>query len=106
MHRQLKRTVIIVAASLPNLAVGEVALAQPTPVPGARQPSIQDYATIEGMCNGAPIYSFSNIIYVYGQGPDLVPGQVCQEGNRHPAVKIELEKSWEIKSNYCGCEHE
>jgi hypothetical protein len=71
-----------------------------------RPPSIEDYATIEGLCNGVPIYSFSNIMYVYGQGPDLRPGLVYQEGNRRPAVKIKLKKSWEIKSNYCGCEHE
>lgn len=41
----------------------------PTPKPGP--PSIEEYATIEGYCQGAPIYSFSNIDYVYGIGPDL-----------------------------------
>lgn len=71
-----------------------------------KAPQITDYATIEGVCDGAPIYSFGNIIYVYGQSPDLAPGQELQEGNKHKPVKIKLKKSWEIKHNLCGSEHE
>ena len=36
-------------------------------------PSIEDYTTIESMSNGVPVYSFSNIMYVYGQSPDFFP---------------------------------
>src|SRR5205085_1354943 len=75
----------------------------PTPKPGP--PSIEEYATIESYCNGFPVYSFSNIDYVYGVGPDLYPGAIMQEGNTHPVKKVPPKKSWEIKHNYMGSEH-
>src|SRR5690348_15086913 len=71
-----------------------------------KQPNIEDYTTIESYCNGAPVYSFSNLCYVYGISPDLLPGAEFQEGNINPATKIKPKKSWEIKYNLCGSEHE
>jgi hypothetical protein len=65
------------------------------------QPKIEDYATIEAYCDGIPVYAFG-YTYVYGVSPDLLPGAVLQEGNAHPAIKIEPKKSWEIKHNLCG----
>ena len=70
------------------------------------QPKMEDFATIESISNGVPIYSFNNIMYVYGQSPDLCPGLKMQEGNTHPVTKIKLKKSWEIKHNYNGAESE
>ena len=75
----------------------------PTPKPGP--PSIEEYATIEGYCQGAPIYSFSNIDYVYGIGLDLYPGAKMQEGNTYPVEKVPPKNSWEIKHNYMGSNH-
>jgi len=70
------------------------------------QPSIEDYATIESMCDGVPVYSFNNITYIYGVSPDLLPGAVMQAGNTHPIRKIKPKKSWEIKHNLVGISHE
>ena len=67
---------------------------------------MEDFATIESISNGVPVYSFNNIMYVYGQSPDLCPGLKMQEGNTHPVTKIKLKKSWEIKHNYNGAESE
>src|SRR5208337_3193636 len=49
---------------------------------------------------------FSNLCYIYGASPDLMPGLEMQEGNQHPREKIRLKKSWEIKYNLCGAESE
>ena len=56
-------------------------------------PSITDYATVEGMCGGVPIYSFNHLIYVYGQSPDFYPGAAIQENNRNPVSKLKLKKT-------------
>jgi hypothetical protein len=66
------------------------------------QPGVEEYATMEAITNGVPVWSFSNLCYIYGAGPDLMPGLVMQEGNQHPLEKIKLKKSWEIKYNGCG----
>ena len=50
----------------------------------ARPPTLEDYATVEAICDGVPVYSFDNIVYVYGQSPDLLPALAMQEGNTHP----------------------
>ena len=73
---------------------------------GSGPPTIEDYATIEGVCEGAPVYSFSNITYIYGVSPDLLPGAEMQAGNAHPIRKIKPKKSWEIKHNLVGISHE
>jgi len=64
------------------------------------------YATVESICNGVPVYSFSNLVYVYGQSPDLYPGAQAQAGNVNLPVKIKLKKSSEIKNNFAGAMHE
>ncbi|MBI2844082.1 MAG: discoidin domain-containing protein [Armatimonadetes bacterium] len=66
-------------------------------------PGIEDYATIEAYVGKEeiPVYAFG-YTYVYGVGPDLLPGIVMQEGNANPIVKFKPKKSWEIKSNFCG----
>ncbi len=70
------------------------------------QPKMEDFATVESISGGVPVYSFNNIMYVYGQSPDLCPGLKMQEGNTHPVAKIKLKKSWEIKHSYNGAESE
>jgi len=65
------------------------------------QPKIEDYATIEGYAETIPIYAFG-YTYVYGIGPDLLPGTVMQDDNANPVRKFKPKKSWEITSNYCG----
>jgi hypothetical protein len=70
------------------------------------QPGVEEYATMEAISNSAPVWSFSSLCYIYGASPDLMPGLVMQEGNRHPLEKIKLKKSWEIKYNLCGAESE
>jgi len=72
----------------------------------AHPPTLEDYATVEAICNGVPVYSFDNIVYVYGQSPDLLPGLAMQQGNTHPIVKLTLKRPWEIKHSLCGFEHE
>ena len=67
---------------------------------------LEQYKTVEGMCGGVPIYSFNNIVYVYGEGPELYPETTMQEGNDNPKVKFRLKKSSEIKNNFAGSEHE
>ena len=67
---------------------------------------MEDYATVESVCNGVPVYSFSNLVYVYGVSPDLLPKSVVQEGNTRPRVKLRPKKSWEIKRSLFGAEHE
>jgi len=41
---------------------------------------------MESITNGVPVWSFSNLAYLYGVSPDFMPGVVMQEGNRHPLV--------------------
>ncbi len=67
------------------------------------QPDIENYATIEAYVGSSqvPVYAFG-YTYVYGMGPDLLPGAVMQEGNTQPIEKFKPKKSWEITSNYCG----
>jgi len=65
-------------------------------------PNFDDFATIEAQVNGAPVYGLDYMMYVYGIGPDLMPGTVMQEGNTNPCVKIKPKKSWEIKHNLLG----
>ena len=71
-----------------------------------RQYSIEDYATVEAICDGAPVYSFNHLVYIYGQSPDLYPDVINQENNHHPVNKLTLKKSWEIKNNFFGFCHE
>ena len=67
---------------------------------------IEDYASVEAICGGVSVYSFSNLIYIYGQSPDFYPGVEYQAGNENQISKIELKKVWEIKNNYMGFCHE
>jgi hypothetical protein len=69
-------------------------------------PSAEEYATVEAITNGVPVWSFSNLCYIYGVSPDLMPGTIMQEGNSHPLIKIQPKKSWEIKHNLCGATFE
>ena len=67
------------------------------------KPDIEDYATIEAYVgkDEIPVYAFG-YTYVYGVGPDLLPGVTMQENNNKPVVKFKPKKSWEIESNLCG----
>ncbi|MFV1967481.1 MAG: discoidin domain-containing protein, partial [Pirellulaceae bacterium] len=65
------------------------------------RPSIEDYATIEAYVGDVPVYAFG-FSYVYGVGPELLPGVVMQEGNTKAVAKLKPKKSWEITSNLCG----
>src|ERR1051325_429979 len=38
------------------------------------QPNVEEYATLEAVTDGVPVWSFSNLCYIYGEGPDLMPG--------------------------------
>jgi len=67
---------------------------------------INDYATVEGICDGVPIFSFNHLTYVYGQSPDFYPGVDMQAGNLKPSMKIKLKKGWEIRNNFVGVCHE
>jgi len=69
-------------------------------------PKITDYATVEALCDGVPVYSFDHLVYIHGQGPELCPGMVWQDGNTRPAKKITLKKTWDIKNNFVGSCHE
>lgn len=35
-------------------------------------PGVQEYATLEAISNGVPVWSFSNLYYIYGGPPDLI----------------------------------
>jgi hypothetical protein len=65
-------------------------------------PNFADYATIEAMAGGEPVYGLDYMAYIYSIGPDLMPGLVMQEGNTQSPVKIRPKKSWEIKHNLLG----
>jgi len=69
-------------------------------------PSVEEYATLEAIADGVPVWSFSNLCYIYGACPDLAPNLFMQEGNQRPIEKIKLKKSWEIKYNLCGATSE
>ena len=69
-------------------------------------PTIEDYATIEAVVNGEPVYSFNNLCYIYGISPSLLPDARMQNGNTHPMTKIKPKKSWEIEHNLVGFTHE
>jgi hypothetical protein len=108
MRRPMKwfKIIIIVSVGMTCLATGSHLAAQTPPPTAASSPRIEDYATIESMIGRVPVFSFGNLVYVYGQSPDLLPGSVMQRGNANPGVKIRPKKSWEIKHNLAGCEHE
>src|SRR5271165_981394 len=40
------------------------------------QSKMEDFASIESISNGVPVYSFNNVMYVYGQSPDLYLGLI------------------------------
>ena len=71
-----------------------------------KTPSINDYASVEAICGGVPVYSFNHLVYVYGESPDFYPGAEYQRGNPHPSTKIRLKKLWEMKNNFMGFCHE
>jgi len=64
--------------------------------------TFEDYASIEARTDGAPVWCLDYMMYIYGIGPDIMPGVVMQEGNTNPLVKIKPKKSWEIKHNLFG----
>jgi len=63
---------------------------------------MQDYASIEAISDGHPVYGFDYMMYIYGASPDLFPDCLLQEGNGRPQSKIQLKKSWQIKRNLLG----
>ncbi len=63
--------------------------------PNTPQPSIEDYATIEGYCDGSPIYSFGGAASVYGVGPGPMPGR----GEKRKASK----RSWKRCAPWAEC---
>ena len=67
-----------------------------------KRPTMENYASVEAICNGVPVYSFNHLVYVHGQSPEFYPGVKMQDGNDKPINKIPLKKSWEIKNNYVG----
>ena len=106
MRRAMNWIAAIVSLGMANLALVNHLAAQTAPSTPASAPRIEDYATIESMVGGVPVFSFGNLVYVYGQSPDLLPGSVMQRGNTNSVVKIRPKKSWEIKHNLAGSEHE
>ncbi len=106
MNRTVKPAVVGALAYVVGMAAGGGVVAQTASTPDTRPPRIEDYATIESTVGGVPVYSFGNLVYIYGQSPDLLPGAVMQRGNSEGVVKIRPKKSWEIKHNLAGCEHE
>ncbi|HAK96454.1 MAG TPA: hypothetical protein DCM87_16060, partial [Planctomycetes bacterium] len=85
------------------LALGG-ALAGCAHVPAERaksaRPCIEDFATVEARCAGAPVHAFG-YTYVYGVSPDFIPDLVWQRG-AGGGEKIVPKKSWEIKNNLLG----
>ena len=55
-------------------------------------PRFEDYASVEALSQGYPVYGFDYMMYIYGISPDLMPHNVMQEGNRSPRVKIRPKK--------------
>ncbi len=74
--------------------------------PAGRTPDFREYATVEARTDGVGVYSFSNLMYVFGQSPDLNPGAILQDGNANLIAKLKLKRSWEITHNWCGSSHE
>ena len=68
---------------------------------GKHKRSIEDYATVEGYCEGVPVYAFG-YTYIYGVSPTLIPNVNWQRGNNARPTKVIPKKSWEIKSNKLG----
>ncbi len=65
-------------------------------------PNFAEYASVEAISKGEPVFGLDNMMYIYGVSPDLMPGVVMQEGNDRPPVKIKPKKSWEIAWNLLG----
>ena len=65
-------------------------------------PNIEQYASVEAVSQGHPVYGFDYMMYIYGVSPDLFPDNILQDGNIKKSVKIQLKKSWEIKKNLLG----
>jgi hypothetical protein len=78
------------------------AAVRPNSRSGTSSPSIEEYASVEAMSQGHPIYGFDYMMYIYGVSPDLLPDSILQEGNSRPRAKIPPKKSWEIKNNLLG----
>ncbi len=72
------------------------------PLSAGTIPNITEYASVEAISQGYPVYGFDYMMYIYGTSPDLFPLSELQEGNSRPRTKIPLKKSWEIKSNLLG----
>jgi len=68
----------------------------------SKLPNFEDYATIEAYCDGVPVYSLGNLVYIHGVSPDVYPAAQMQEGNNNPKAKIRPKKSWEIRRNSFG----
>ena len=73
---------------------------------GKKNKSVLEYATVEAVCRGVPVYSFDNLIYVYGESPDFYKITGLQDGSAHKPEKIKLKKVWEITNNFVGVCHE
>jgi hypothetical protein len=43
-----------------------------------KSPSIEEYASIEALSQGQPVYGFDYMMYVYGVSPDLFPATCCK----------------------------
>jgi hypothetical protein len=71
-------------------------------LPAGSGPSFDDYASVEAMSQGDPVYGLDYMMYIYGAAPDLMPASVLQEGNTAARTKIPLKKSWEMKNNLMG----
>jgi len=67
---------------------------------------MENYASIEAICDGAPVYSFNHLIYVHGESPDFYPGSALQECNENPIRKLKLKRVWDMKNNFIGFCHE
>jgi hypothetical protein len=65
-----------------------------------QQRTIENFATVEAYCDGAPVYAFG-YTYIHGVSPDFIPGLTWQAGAKG-GVKIVPKKSWEIRSNLLG----
>jgi hypothetical protein len=65
-------------------------------------PRFDEYASVEALSQGESVYGFDYMMYIYGVGPDLMPGITLQEANANPLVKIKPKKSWEIRHNLLG----
>ncbi len=76
--------------------------AESSELSGRISPGFDEYASVEALSQGYPVYGFDYMMYIYGISPDLMPHNMMQEGNRSPRVKIRPKKSWEIRHNLFG----